>query len=166
MILLVECIVISILFSLMIFIPLYKNPINQIMSYPPEIRKRVESLSQYKDIINAKEKKHISIKIISVFVFALILCFVAYFSGATTYIEVFKHVFILFFFVNIYDLVVMDLIIFRNVKKFRIPGTEDMEKEYKNPKHHMFGAIVGTAIGIIVAGLSAIYFEIFWIIFV
>ena len=105
------------------------------------------------------------IKIISVFVFALILCFVAYFSGATTYIEVFKHVFILFFFVNIYDLVVMDLIIFRNVKKFRIPGTEDMEKEYKNPKHHIFGAIVGTAIGIIVAGLSVIYFEIYRIIF-
>ena len=40
MILLVECIVFSILFSLMIFIPLYKNPINQIMSYPPEIRKK------------------------------------------------------------------------------------------------------------------------------
>ena len=84
----------------------------------------------------------------------------AYFSGATTTLEIFKHVFILFFFVNIYD-----LIIFRNVKRFRIQGTEDMGKEYKNPKHHIFGAIVGTAIGIIVAGLSAIYFEIYRIIF-
>lgn len=165
MILLVECIVISILFSLTIFIPLYKNPINQIMSYPPAIRKRVECLSQYKDNIKAKEKRHISIKIISIFVIALVLCVVAYFSGATTTQEIFIHVFTLFFFVNIYDLIVMDLIIFRNVKRFRIQGTEDMEKEYKNPKHHIFGAIVGTAIGIIVAGLSAIYFEVYGIMF-
>ena len=164
MILLVECVAFSILFSLMIFIPLYKNPINQIMSYPPEIRKRVESLSQYKDSIKAKEKRHMSIKIISIFVIALVLCVVAYFSGATTTLEIFKHVFTLFFFVNVYDLIVMDLIIFRNVKRFRIQGTEDMEKEYKNPKHHIFGAIIGTAVGIIVAGLSAIYFEIYRII--
>ena len=165
MILLVECIVFSILFSLMIFIPLYKNPINQIMSYPPEIRKKIENLSQYKDSIKVKEKRHISIKVISVFVIALVLCVVAYFSGAKTKLEIFRHVLTLFLFVNIYDLIVMDLIIFRNVKRFRIQGTEDMEKEYKNPKHHIKGAIIGTAIGIIVAGLSAIYFEIFWIIF-
>ncbi len=56
MILLVECIIFSILFSLMIFIPLYKNPIGQIMSYPVEIRRRVESLPQYKDSIKTKEK--------------------------------------------------------------------------------------------------------------
>ena len=57
MILLIECIVLSILFTLMIIIPLYKNPIDQIMSYPKEIRSRVESLPQYKDIIKPKEKK-------------------------------------------------------------------------------------------------------------
>lgn len=161
MILFIECIVFSILFSLMILIPLYKNPINQIMSYPPEIRKRVENLPQYKDSIKIKEKRHLSIKVISIFIFALILCVVAYLSGATTVEAIFKHVFILFFFVNIYDLFVMDLLIFRNVKKFRIPGTEDMEKEYKNPNHHIKGAAIGTIIGLIVATLSAVYFQIF-----
>ena len=55
----------------------------------------------------------------------------------------------------------MDLLIFRNVKKFRIPGTEDMEKEYKNPNHHIKGAAIGTIIGLIVATLSAVYFQIF-----
>ena len=165
MILLIECIIFAILFSLMIFIPLYKNPIGQIMSYPIEIRKRVESLPQYKDTIEKREKKHLSIKIISIFVFALVLCIVAYLSGATTFNDVFKHVFILFFFVNIYDLIVMDLLIFRNVKKFRIPGTEDLDKEYKNPKHHIIGAFIGTAIGLIVAFLAATYLKLFNIIF-
>lgn len=161
MILFIECIVFSILFSLMIFIPLYKNPIGQIMSYPAEIRKRVESLPQYKEIIKKRERKHLGIKFISIFVFALILCIVAYFSGAKTIENVFKHVFILFFFVNIYDLIVMDILIFRNFKCFRIPGTEDMDKEYKSVKHHIVGAIIGTMIGIIVATLAAIYFQAF-----
>lgn len=161
MILLIECIIISILFSLMIFIPLYKNPVGQIMSYPVEIRRRVESLPQYKDSIKRKEKKHLWIKIIAIFMFALILCIVAYFSGAKTFRDVFKHVFILFLFVNLYDLFVMDLIIFRNVKAFRIPGTEDMDKEYKNPWHHIRGAFIGTAIGTVVAFLSALYIQIF-----
>jgi len=165
MLLFIECIIFSILFSLMIFIPLYKNPIGQIMSYPSEIRRRVESLPQYRDSIRKREKKHITIKILSIFVFALILCIVAYFSGAKTVEAVFKHVFILFFFVNMYDLFVMDLLIFRNVKKFRIPGTEDMDKEYKNPKHHILGAFVGTALGIIVASLSAVCLQIFNVIF-
>lgn len=165
MTLLIECIIFSIIFSLMIFIPLYKNPIGQIMSYPTEIRKRVESLPQYKNSIKKREKKHLSIKIISIFIFALILSIVAYFSGAITFKAVFKHVFILFFFVNIYDLLIMDLLIFRNVKKFRIPGTEDMEEEYKGAKHHVKGAFIGIILGIIVAILSAIYVQIFNIIF-
>lgn len=161
MVLFMECIILSILFSFMIFIPLYKNPIGQIMSYPPEIRKRVENLEQYKNSIKKREKKHISIKIISIFIIALILSIVAYCSGAHTFIEVFKHVFILFFFVNLYDLFIMDLLIFRNIKKFRIPGTEDMDAEYKNPKHHIRGAFVGTILGIIVAILSSTYIQIF-----
>lgn len=161
MILLIECIVVTILFTLMIFVPLYKNPIGQIMSYPKEIRERVESLPQYKDSIKQKEKKHLSIKIIFVFVIALILCVVAYFSGAKTFVEVFKHTFILFMVVNLYDLFVMDLLIFRNVKAFRIPGTEDMDKEYKNPRHHIVGAVIGTGIGLFVALLSATLMQIY-----
>lgn len=56
MILAIECIVLCIVFSLAIMIPLYKNPIGQIMSYPKKIRERVESLPQYKDSIKKTEK--------------------------------------------------------------------------------------------------------------
>ena len=165
MILTIECIIISILFSLGIFIPLYKNPVGQIMSYPAKIRKRVESLPQYQNSIKKQEKKHLTIKILAIFVFALILCVIAYFSGAKTFTEVFKHVFIIFLVVNLYDLFIMDLLIFRNVKAFRIPGTEDMDKEYKECWHHIRGAFIGIGIGIVVALLSGLYIQIFNIIF-
>ena len=34
---------------------------------------------------------------------------------------------------NIYDLIVFDLIIFCHSQKLMIPGTEDMIKEYRSP---------------------------------
>ena len=48
---------------------------------------------------------------------------------------------------NIYDLIVFDLIIFCHSQKLMIPGTEDMIKEYRSPWHHIKGAIKGIVIG-------------------
>ena len=56
---------------------------------------------------------------------------------------------------NIYDLIVFDLIIFCHSQKLMIPGTEDMIKEYRSPWHHIKGAIKGRVIGAFVALLSA-----------
>ena len=154
MVLFVECVVLCAVFTLIILPSLYKNPIKHIMSYPKEIRERVENLPQYKDIIQVEEKKHLSIKLIAVLIFAIVLAGVAYYSGARNFANVYFHVFILVFVVNIYDMVVLDIIIFCHSKKTRIPGTEDMDKEYKNPWHHIRGAIIGTVIGSVVALLS------------
>lgn len=154
MVLFVECVVLCAVFTLIILPSLYKNPIKHIMSYPKEIRERVENLPQYKDIIQVEEKKHLSIKLIAVLIFAIVLAGVAYYSGARNFASAYFHVFMLVFVVNIYDMVVLDIIIFCHSKKTRIPGTEDMDKEYKNPWHHIRGAIIGTVIGSVVALLS------------
>ncbi len=154
MILAIECFIACLIFTLIILPSLYKEPIKHIMSYPTEIRKRVESLPQYKDVIQKKEKKHLTVKIIAVFMFAIILAVVAYFSGAKSFSKAYIHVFTLFFVVNIYDMIVLDICIFCHSKKTRIPGTEDMDKEYRSPWHHIKGAGIGTIIGAVVALLS------------
>ncbi len=59
MILAIECFIACVLFTIMILPSLYKEPIKHIMSYPTEIRKRVDSLPQYKDVIQKKRKKSI-----------------------------------------------------------------------------------------------------------
>jgi hypothetical protein len=66
----------------------------------------------------------------------------------------FANTFALFFVVNLYDLIVLDLIIFRRSKKVVIKGTEDMEKEYKDPRHHIFGFAKGLFLGFIVSIMS------------
>lgn len=154
MLLIIECVIACILFTCMIIPSLYKNPIAHIMSYPTEIRRRVESLPEYADSINHTERKHLSAKMISIFVFAVVLAVIAYLSGATVFITAFVHVFIIFFVVNIYDLLILDIIMFCNSERVRIPGTEDMVKEYHNPRHHIIGAVKGTMIGIAVAFIA------------
>lgn len=51
-------------------------------------------------------------------------------------------------------MLVLDMCIFCNSKRTRIPGTEDVDKEYRNPWHHIRGAVIGTIIGSVVALLS------------
>jgi len=154
MILFIECVISCAVFTLIILPSLYKDPIKHIMSYPKEIRERVENLPQYKDVIKGEEKRHLSIKLISVLIFAIVLAVVAYYSGAKNFKSAYIHVFILFFVVNIYDMIVLDIGLFCHSKRTRIPGTEDMEKEYKNPWHHIRGAVIGIIIGTVVALLS------------
>jgi len=154
MVLFVQCVVCCILFTLMVLPSLYKDPINWVMDFPPEIIKRVESLSQYKDKIKKKEKRHIKKKLLAIIAFVLVLSVVAYFSGCRSFLDTFLHVFIIFLAVNLYDLIILDWGIACHSRKIRIPGTEDMEKEYNNPWFHTRGFIKGCVLGLIVALMS------------
>lgn len=58
---------------------------------------------------------------------AVLLAIVAYLSGCSGFADTFFHVFMLFFVVNIYDMLVLDWGVFCHSKKLRIPGTEDMD---------------------------------------
>ncbi|MGI5986303.1 MAG: hypothetical protein GXY01_10205 [Clostridiales bacterium] len=155
MVLIIECIILCGLFTLMVLPPLYKNPLNCIMSYPTAIRQRVESLPQYQPAIRKYRTKHIATKMLFISLCIIFMAIIAWFSGSRTFIEAFAHIFILFFVVNIYDLLILDIWLFCHNKRVIIPGTEDMVREYKNPIHHIRGAIIGTLIGLIIALASS-----------
>lgn len=155
MLLVIECVIACAIFAAIILPTQYKNPIKYIMSYPPEIRKKVESLPQYKDTIKNTEKEHILKKLIAILAFVVLLSAVAYFSGAKTFSTAFFHVLILFVVVNLFDMLVLDIGIFCHSKKLRIAGTEDMDKEYKNYLFHVKGAVKGIVLGIVISLLSA-----------
>lgn len=73
MLLAIESVIACIIFAAVILPTQYKDPVKYIMSYPPEIRERVESLSQYKNSIKSTEKGHIVKKLIAVAVFIVLL---------------------------------------------------------------------------------------------
>ncbi|MFI3253383.1 MAG: hypothetical protein R3Y63_03465 [Eubacteriales bacterium] len=152
--LLIQCVIACILFTCLVLPSGYKDPVKQIMSYPPAIRKRVESLPEYQDTIQSIEKRHISVKIIAAFVFVIIFAVIAYYSQARTFSSAFRHTFLLFLGVNLFDTVVLDIGLFCHSKKMVISGTEDMVKEYRSPWHHVKGFFIGTVISIVVSLLS------------
>ena len=119
-------------------------------------------MPQYKGTIKKREKAHISKKLFGLVFFVVVLSGVAYLSGCRSFGTTFIHVFILFFVVNIYDLIVLDWGIFCHSKKLRIPGTEDMEKEYKDYVFHAKGAGIGVALGLVVALLSGSIIHLFF----
>lgn len=156
MLFLIQCVVICAVFSVVILIPVYKNPMSMIASYPPEIRARVESLPQYKDTVKAKEKSHIVRKIAGCLIAVLLLAVLDWYSGAQDFASAFTYSFGIFFVVNLYDLFVLDIGITCHDQRVRIPGTEDMDKEYRKIGHHVKGAVKGTVIGAVASLLAAL----------
>lgn len=157
MLLFIECLILCAVFTVLILPAQYKNPLSQFASYPTAIRKRVEEMPQYKEYIKGVERGNWKRKIAGSILLTIILAVIAYLSGCKSFGAAFLHVFVLFLSVNLYDLIVFDLIIFCHSKKLMIPGTEDMTEEYRSPVHHIKGAAKGCIIGTVVALISALF---------
>ncbi|MDR1563621.1 MAG: hypothetical protein LBS74_01535 [Oscillospiraceae bacterium] len=157
MLLLIECLLACAVFTLIIVPAQIRNPISQIVSYPPEIQERVRSLPQYKDIVLKASKKNIARKIIGALLLTFVLAALAYFSGKVTFLNSAIHVYIVFTAVNLYDLIVLDWLWFAHSSKTRIPGTKDMVKAYHGRWHHFRGFLIGLGIGLPIAMLSAVW---------
>lgn len=115
----------------------------------------INDICKIKDSIQKREKAHIGKKIFGTVFFIIVFSAVAYFSGYRDFKSTFFHGFILFLVVNLFDLFVLDMGIFCHSKKLRIPGTEDMKKEYKYYFFHAKGAFIGTLLGVVIALASA-----------
>lgn len=163
MVLFIQCIFACLLFSLAIFIQMLKNdPVKGLYNYPPKIQERVKSMKEYEGRIPSRSDK-ISFKLIGAIVFVVIGVLLVWMAGSEGFLDAFVHMFILFTVVGLYDLIVIDWLLFRHVKRFRIPGTEDMVKEYHNYWFHfvafMRGIVIGLVIAMVVAGVYMLIFS-------
>ena len=131
MIILIESIVLCIIFTIMVYI-MSREPIKTLYNYPPKIQERVKSLDEYKDKIPTQENKVAAKLGASVIFLAILYVVLRYINGYETFIESFGYGFLLWTIVNLYDVVVLDIIWFCHDKFFVFKGTEDMVKEYHN----------------------------------
>lgn len=152
--LLLQCAAGCLLLTVIIMPAQYRDPLQMIMSYPPQVIRRVEQLPQYQGSIRQQKRSHLLKKLFGLFFFVIVLSVLAAVSGCRSFAAAFVHVFTLFFAVNLYDLIVLDWGIFCHSKKLRIPGTEDMDDAYKDYGFHARGAAIGIALGMVVALMS------------
>lgn len=149
MIVIVECIVLGLIFTLMVYF-MSKNPIKTLYNYPYKIQERVKTLNQYKNQIPTQNNKIVTKLSVSIFIIIFVSLILRYINGYTTFQESFINSFIIWTIINIYDVIVLDICWFCQDKRFIFNGTEDLINEYKNYWFHIKEGIIGELIGTII----------------
>ena len=158
MIIIIESIFLCLLFTIMVFI-VSRKPFNIIYNYPPKIQDRVKSLKEYKVLIPKQESKILK-KIIASILFLIIICFVLRgVNGCKNFLDSFVNGFVLWTIVNLWDVIVLDIIWFCHDKHFILKGTEDMVDEYHNYLFHIKGFFIGEGLAIIICSLAGLIIQ-------
>ena len=112
-----ECAIMMAIFGVLVFGLLLINPVTFVSDYPPEIQERYYN-SQNKVSVKEKLTKIMIVKkVVALIIFAFVFAWMAHLAGARTFWE--------------------GLIVFANVKRIRLPGIDDMEKEYHQKWFHV-----------------------------
>ena len=151
----IESVVLCIVFTLLVYL-MSRNPINELYNYPPKIQERVKSLEEYKDNIPTKKNKLAAKIIASVLFIAIASLILRYVNGYTTFLQAFGYGFLLWTIVNLWDLVVLDIIWFCHDPHFVIKGTEDMVSDYHDYWFHVKGFFIGEALALIVCVIAGL----------
>jgi len=150
MIILLEIILLGLLFTIMVYI-MSKNPIKTLYNYPPKIQEKVKSMKEYKDKVPTEKNKIFAKVMASLIIIIIVSLVLRYINGYTTFKETFLSAFLIWSVINIYDVVVLDILWFCRSPKFVFKGTEDMIGEYHNYLFHVKGGIIGEFIGIAIS---------------
>jgi hypothetical protein len=116
---------------------LLMSPLTFISDYPPEIQEAYYR-SQKKEA--TKEKLTIAMivkKVAAIIAYMFLFAWMMHIAGAETFGQgvLLCYLYMLVWFA--WDTFFMDWVLFPNIKKFRLPGTEHMEKEYHQKWFHI-----------------------------
>lgn len=143
-----EIIVICVLMSLICYLSTgndNKN-LNGLRSYPKEIQKIIKE--QYKDRI--RDRTQIEIFMSNLVLFVVILFTFGFFIKEDSFMGNFFNILILGEVLNLYDLLIIDLLWWRNSKRIRFTQIPD-KKMYQDPSKHIGSFIRGIPMFLLVA---------------
>lgn len=156
MVLAVECVIGCILFGTFIVISVLKNQAAWINEYPEPVQKRYIELHPDFEI---REPEGLSPRVIvrkmtACLVFLILLSGMVYLAGAKSFMQGVLYCYCIWFVVNAFDTIVLDLGLMMHWKKCRLPGTEDMDEAYKLLKKKsladgLYGCIIGIPIALL-----------------
>ena len=158
MILVIESIILCLIFTFLVYL-ISRNPIKTLYNYPPKIQERVKSLERYKNKIPTEKNKIFAKSIASVLIIITISLILRYINGYTSFFEGFGYGFLLWTIVNLYDLLVLDIIWFCHDSYFVFEGTEDMKDEYHNYLFHVKGFFIGELLALFVCLIVGLIIE-------
>ncbi len=150
----IECVASVILFTLAILVPLCKNPEWWIHDYPEDIQE--EYFKTHPRIPSAFFSKTVLLKKSFALLLAVaIFVGLALLAGARDFLSAFLASYGLWLVVDWYDCLVLDWVLFANLKRVRLPGTEHMDDAYHQKRYHLVQTCIGMALGLIPCLLCA-----------
>lgn len=160
MIILIECVVLCVLFTLAVGAVSLKDPLAGVHNWPTAIQRRARELGLIQAEQMAGSKQVYAKKLAALLVISAAFTVVVYFvNGARSFAAGFGYSYLIWTVVNWYDAFVIDCLWACHDRRVRIPGTEDM-KEYQDYWFHIKGSLKGQALGLpaalLAGGLTAL----------
>ena len=143
----IECLAVTLVFTCAIIIPLCRNPVWWIHDYPKDIQEKY--FETHERIPAAPLSAPAVIKKLFALLLALVLLtLLVCAAGARDFRTAFWLSYGMWSLVNWYDCFFLDWVLFANIKKIRLPGTEHMDSAYHQKKYHFVHSLVGSVLGL------------------
>lgn len=136
-VIIIELVIMFLAFLFIVIGLLLINPVTFISDYPPEIQEAYYR-SQHKEAAKSSLNTLMVIKkVIAMIVFMFVFSWMLHIAGAKTFVQglLLTYAYVLALFV--WDTFFLDWVLFANIKKLRLPGTEHMDKEYHQKWFHI-----------------------------
>lgn len=156
-IIIIETIILTAAFTAMILIPLMKNPVWWIADYPADIQE--EYFKTHERIPSKFFTPTVLLKKGMALIITLVLLLVVVrLAGAYDFWSALWIGYGMWLFIDWYDCFFLDWVLFANMKKVRLPGTEHMDEAYHQKKYHFVQSCWGMLIGLIPCLIGAAVF--------
>ncbi len=159
---LAELIIMFLIFGFLVIGLLLINPLSFVSDYPPEIQEAYYQ-SQNKEAVREKVNTIMFIKkVITLIAFIFIFAWMLHIAGAKTFTQGLLLTYAYAFALFCWDTFFLDWVLFANIKRIRLPGTEHMDKEYHQKWFHVKGCIPMIPVFAIIGVLSALVMIWIW----
>ena len=113
-----------------------------------------------KQTSNLHIKNKMSAKLFaSVLIIVILSLVLRYINGYSTFAEGFGYGFLLWTIVNLYDVIVLDILWFCHDPYFVFKGTEDMVEDYHDYFFHIKGFFIGELLALIVCAIVGVILQ-------
>ena len=132
-----ELAILFLAFGFLAFGLLLINPLTIVSDYPPEIQDtyyRTQNKEATRQKLNAIM---IVKKIVALIAFTFLFAWMSHIAGAETFVEGLLLVYAYALALFAWDTFFLDWVLFANVKRIRLPGTENMDREYHQKWFHV-----------------------------
>ena len=150
MLLVIECIMLCIIMWIICFLSTGTDEKNMfgLRSYPIEVQETIRNSEKYKNKV--KPTNMIKVFITNLIMFVVILFVFGLFIKSNDFKTNFINILVMGEILNLFDLVVIDLIWWRNTKRIRFQDVPE-KKAYQNPKQHIDSFVRGVLMYLLVA---------------